>query len=344
MKSQKDSSLYLPQIIELNLKKYKVVLLHYDGLSYSEIEAKTGFKSGTISKLIKKFQTYGDVNFNCYKENGGRLQVLDDADKMIIEEALTQNNQETLKELQNLLVEENNKKVSFWTLNHFEHEVGRFKVPLQKPILSEKNRQKRLEYSLFHRDDFFSNVIFTDESYFSLNRNTKKVFIFYGEEELKFSPWHNPDEAVMIWGAICRRGKIGIQFLEGSIDGDKYLDLLKDEFPHGGDAKYGKGKWRFMHDGAGAHRLLKVKDWIDDNMPKTLRHPAQSPDLNPIELVWGFMKDFVEKRFPVDKNDLMELILMAWDSLPNNIINQYIDNLSIVMQKIIDNNGGNVDE
>ena len=157
------------------------------------------------------------------------------------------------------------------------------------------------------------------------------MFIFYGEEELQFSPWHNPDETVMIWGAICRRGKMGIQFLEGNVDGDKYLDLLKDEFPHGGDTKYGKGKWRFMHDGAGPHRSLKVKDWIEDHVPKNLHHPAQSPDLNPIELVWGYMKDFVEKKSPVDKNDLMELILNAWDSLSNDTINQYIDNLSVVI-------------
>ncbi|HRN71284.1 MAG TPA: hypothetical protein PLS49_08960, partial [Candidatus Woesebacteria bacterium] len=56
-----------------------------------------------------------------------------------------------------------------------------------------------------------------------------------------------------------------------------------------------------------------------------LHHPAQSPDLNPIELVWGYMKDFVEKKSPVDKNDLMELILNAWDSLSNDTINQYIN-------------------
>ena len=142
MKNQNNSSPYLSQTIELNLKKYKVILLHYDGLSYSEIEAETGFMSGTISKLIKKFQKYGDVNFNCHKENSGRPHALNDDDKMIIEEALTQNNQKTLKELQDLLVGEKDKKVSFWTLNHYEHEVGKFKVPLQKSILLEKNRYK----------------------------------------------------------------------------------------------------------------------------------------------------------------------------------------------------------
>jgi len=56
------------------------------------------------------------------------------------------------------------------------------------------------------------------------------------------------------------------------------------------------------------------------------------------------MKDFVEKKSPVDKNDLMELILNAWDSLSNDTINQYIDNLSVVIQKIIENAGGNVVE
>ncbi len=142
---------------------------------------------------------------------------------------LRENNKITIDELQESLLKVNKKKVSRWTINQFQHDIGRFKVPLQKAILSEKNRAKRLEYALLHKDSTFSNIIFTDESYFSLNRNTKKVFVFH-EEEASLVPWNNPDSTVMVWGAICRRGKIGLQFVGGKITGESYIEILKDYF------------------------------------------------------------------------------------------------------------------
>src|SRR5690242_19561033 len=97
-----------------------------------------------------------------------------------------------------------------------------------------------------------------------------------------------------------------------------------------------------MHDGAGPHRALIVKEWLEDNVPRMHHHPAQSPDLNPIEIVWSYIKDFVESKKPCNRDDLMELIEKGWDQLPNESINKYIDHLSTILPKIIENNGGNV--
>jgi transposase len=327
---------------EQSLRKYRVIVYHEDGYSYSEIERETGYQKGTISKIIEKFRNYGDVNFNCYSSNCGRHSVLDTQDKSLIIDFLSKDNTTTLEELQEKIFENSGKDVSTWAINQFEHSLGRFKVPKQKPILSEKNKLKRLEYAVLHQHDQFSNVIFTDESYFCLNRNTKKVFVFQGEEA-PYNPWYNPDQCVMVWGGICRKGKIDIQFLKGSIKSGSYIAVLKDYFPDHGNKKFGVHKWRFQHDNAPSHRALVVKEWLEDHVPKRLHFPPQSPDLNPIEQVWSYMKDFVESRNPVNREDLMELMLMAWDALPIVTINSYIDHLSVVMQKVIENDGGNVE-
>jgi hypothetical protein len=45
------------------------------------------------------------------------------------------------------------------------------------PILSEKNKEKRLQYCSIHKNDKFSNVIFSDESKFEIYTNSKKIFV-----------------------------------------------------------------------------------------------------------------------------------------------------------------------
>jgi len=57
--------------------KYRVIVMKADNRSYTEIEGVSGFKRGTISKLIKKFGWYGDVNKNLHS-NAGRPETLNE--------------------------------------------------------------------------------------------------------------------------------------------------------------------------------------------------------------------------------------------------------------------------
>jgi len=81
------------------------------------------------------------------------------------------------------------------------------------------------------------------------------------------------------------------------LDGEAYLTLLKKKrreilhiFRH-------NKIWFFQQDGSPGHRPKKIKSYIKNwSTKKILPHPAQSPDLNPIELIWAQMKRMVEKK------------------------------------------------
>ncbi len=87
------------------------------------------------------------------------------------------------------------------------------------------------------------------------------------------------------------------------------------------------------------HKVYVVKDFLQENVPKVLWHPPQSPDLNPIEMVWGIMKNYVQKEDPKNKSELKNAILKAWDLISTQTCINCIGHLNKVLKDVIENNG-----
>ena len=59
---------------------------------------------------------------------------------------------------------------------------------------------------------------------------------------------------------------------------------------------------------------------------KTLKHPPYSPDLNPIEKVWAWMKKKIGGTIYKNIPDLIDAVEDAWDDIPIDHIKNYITN------------------
>ena len=49
--------------------------------------------------------------------------------------------------------------------------------------------------------------------------------------------------------------------------------------------------------------------------------------MNPIEQVWSWMKEYVEKKKPETKAQLKLYIEEAWENMTTDLINKYINHL-----------------
>ena len=67
---------------------------------------------------------------------------------------------------------------------------------------------------------------------------------------------------------------------------------------------YGDADLIFQQDLAPAHTARSTKTWFDAHAITVLDWPANSPDLNPIENLWGILKRKMRGTRPNNKEEL----------------------------------------
>ena len=74
--------------------------------------------------------------------------------------------------------------------------------------------------------------------------------------------------------------------------------------------------WVLQEDNDPKHTSKIAKAWRADKNIVRLHWPPQSPDLNPIENVWGLVKLRVAQRHPKSMEALKKAIREEWKRLP----------------------------
>ncbi len=123
-------------------------------------------------------------------------------------------------------------------------------------------------------------------------------------------------QSVMIWAAMSSAGVGPLCFLKSTVNTAIYQEILEHFMLPSADKLYGDADFIFQQDLAPAHTAKGTKSWFNDHGVTVLDWPANSPDLNPTENLWGIVKRKMRDTRPNNADDLKATVKETWASIP----------------------------
>ncbi len=217
-----------------------------------------------------------------------------------------------------------------------------FRKRATKPLLNQRQRQKHLTWAV-EKNNWtvaqWSKVLFSDGSKFciSFGNQGPRVWRKSGEAQnpccLKSSVKF--PQSVMIWAAMSSAGVGPLCFLKSTVKAAIYQEILEHFMLPSADKLYGDADFIFQQDLAPAHTAKGTKSWFSDHGVTVLDWPANSPDLNPIENLWGIVKRKMRDTRPNNADDLKATVKETWASIPPQQCHKLITSMPRRIEAVI---------
>jgi transposase len=316
------------------------------GLSGAQISLQTHLSSATISRIRSTHRSH------LPKASGGRPTKLTTANIDYARRIIRMGKVDNATQATKALVDVTNTSISAQTVRRQLKARGmRPVVKRKRPFLKPAHRKARLEFAERHQEwtmEDWKRVIWSDET--KINRlgsdGRKYVWKDVGEglnDRLAEGTVKFGGGNLMMWGCMGWDGVGWATKIEGRMDAELYVAILDDELQQSLE-HFNKSADDiiFQQDNDPKHTSKKAQKWFQDNGITVLKWPGQSPDLNPIEHLWGHVKkqlqEYSEPAHSVQQ--LWERVEREWEKIPKEVCQNLIESMPRRLAAVIRAKGG----
>ena len=181
-------------------------------------------------------------------------------------------------------------------------------------MIRDVNKEKQLQWTRENIDMSFRDVIFTDETTVQIETHRRTCCYRRGRKPKCKSKLKHPVK-VHVWAGISHQGQTTLCIFEGKMNAALFISILERSLVPFIKAVYPDGH-RFIQDNNPKHCSNLARQYYAAcgiNWWPTL---PELPDLNPIELVWHELKEYIRREVkPRTKQDLITGIKAFWKTV-----------------------------
>uniref|UniRef100_A0A3B3R2T1 Tc1-like transposase DDE domain-containing protein n=1 Tax=Paramormyrops kingsleyae TaxID=1676925 RepID=A0A3B3R2T1_9TELE len=298
----------------------RIVDLHEAGKGYKSISKSLDVHVSTVRQTVYKWKKFSTVA--TLPRRGHPVKMTARAQRRMLNE-VKKNPRVSAKGLQKSLAHASI-FVDTSTIRKTLNKNGvHGRTPRRKPLLSKKNIAARLKFAKEHLDvpqHYWQNIQWTDETKIELfGKNTqhyvwRKKGSAHQHQDLIPTVKHGGG-SIMVWGCFAASGPGRIVVIDGKMNSRVYQDILQENVrPSVRQLKLRRG-WVMQQDNDPKHTSNSTKEWLQQNKIRLLEWPSQSPNLNPIEMLWHDLKRAIHTRHPKNIATLKQFCEEKWSKI-----------------------------
>lgn len=290
-------------------------------LSYKQISDRLNCSKKKVFNALKHFEMHNTCENVPRKTRPRKTSVRDDRKIIRLSKA---DPKKSARVIQREVCDEIDSPVSVWTIRRRLVEAGLHgRVARKKPMVTKRQRQKRLEFARHHLSypkEQWKFILWSDETKINRIGPDGRRFVRRPKRR-EFDPKYTSavvkhgGGSINVWGCFSWNGVGPIHRIDGILTKEKYVDILRDVMLPWAEENL-PVIWKFQQDNDPKHTAKYTKKFFEDNSINVLDWASSSADLNPIEHLWGDVKNSISALKISNMDALFEEVKKSWFSIP----------------------------
>ena len=147
---------------------------------------------------------------------------------------------------------------------------------------------------------------------------------------------------VNVWGAFSYDSRTSLIRIRGTFTKDKYKKILQETLlPYAESVFCNVRNFLLQEYNCSVHRASAIRQYLSSKQVVRMTWTPQSPDLSPVENVWGLIKRKLRSltQYPRNEDELFETVEQMWPEIPQLYFQRLVASMPNRARSVVNRKG-----